>query len=292
LVHAVDGVDFTVENGETFALVGETGCGKTTLGRLILRLIEPTDGEIYFQNTPISEMEEKRLRRNIQMVFQDPYSSLNPAMRVEDLIGRPLEIHGLAKGEEKKKQVLGLLDKVGLKTEHTDRYPSAFSGGQRQRIAIARALSVSPNLVVMDEPTAALDVSIQAQILNLLKSLQEEFGLTYMLISHDLAVVENISHHVAVMYLGQIVELTMTDELFESPFHPYTKALLSAHPGFDVGEKENRIILRGPVASPITPPSGCRFHTRCPHRKKICVEIEPDSTDVGQGHYVSCHLFD
>ncbi len=293
-IKAVDGVSFFIRRGETLGLVGESGCGKTTTGRTILQLYRPTAGEVFFEGQNLCEMKGEKLRRmrkKMQMIFQDPYASLNPRMTVGNIIGEPLEVHNIAKGKEKMERVQELLRIVGLNPYFINRYPHEFSGGQRQRIGIARALALNPSFIICDEPISSLDVSIQAQIMNLLEDLQEKFGLTYLFIAHDLAVVRHVSDRVAVMYLGKLVELTDRDTLYREPLHPYTKALLSAVPIPDpfVEEKRERIILVGDVPSPANPPSGCRFHTRCPLVMDICKEEEPEFRDVGGEHWVACH---
>jgi oligopeptide transport system ATP-binding protein len=294
-VKAVDGLDFFVRKGETLGLVGESGCGKSTTGRSILQLYRPTAGSVMFLGKDLVKLqgeELRKMRRNMQMIFQDPYASLNPRMTVGDIIGEPLEVHNIAKGKEKKERVQELLKIVGLNPYFVNRYPHEFSGGQRQRIGVARALAVQPDFIVCDEPISALDVSIQAQIINLLEELQEKFHLTYLFIAHDLSVVRHISDRVAVMYLGKIVEMTDRDSLYKNPLHPYTRALLSAVPIPDpvVEEKRERIILTGDVPSPVNPPSGCRFHTRCPIAIEKCKTVDPEWRDAGNEHWVACHL--
>jgi oligopeptide transport system ATP-binding protein len=296
-VQAVSGVSFDIRKGETLGLVGESGCGKSTLGRSILRLIEPTSGQIFFKGKDITHLESselRKLRRNMQIIFQDPYASLNPRMTVESIIGEPLDIHKICKtSAERNQRILKLLDLCGLRREAISRYPHEFSGGQRQRICIARALAVDPEFIVCDEPVSALDVSIQAQIVNLMQDLQKELGLTYLFIAHDLKVVEHISTRVAVMYLGKVVEMATGEDLYGMPKHPYTKALLSAIPIPDPSYHKERIILRGDVPSPISPPSGCHFHPRCPSARANCKVDVPHLRDLrrpGQSlHDVSCH---
>ena len=294
VVKAVDGVSLTVEEGETLGIVGESGCGKSTLGRTILRLIEPTSGEIYFQNKNLLGLSQRELRdtrRQMQIIFQDPYASLNPRMRVGDIVGEGLEIHKLARGKAKRERVMELLQQVGLREDHYGRYPHEFSGGQRQRIGIARALAVNPKFIVADEPVSSLDVSIQAQIINLLQELQEKMHLTYFFISHDLRVVEHISHRVAIMYLGKIVEIAKSDTIYQDAKHPYTRALLSAVPLPDTSRKKERTVLQGDVPSPVHPPPGCSFHPRCPHREALCDKIEPSLDFDEHRHGVACHVF-
>jgi oligopeptide transport system ATP-binding protein len=295
-VQAVDGVSFTVKKGETLGLVGESGCGKSTTGRAILQLYKPTAGEVVFDGKDLTKLdsgEMRKMRRHLQMIFQDPYASLNPRMTVGNIVSEPMQIHNLVPKAERTKRVQELLQTVGLNPYFANRYPHEFSGGQRQRIGIARALAANPDFIVCDEPVSALDVSIQAQIVNLLEDFQDQFGLTYLFIAHDLSVVRHISDRVAVMYLGKIVEMADRNELYENPLHPYTKALLSAVPIPDpvIEKKRERLILTGDVPSPINPPSGCHFHTRCPYVMDICKQVDPPFTPKGPDHLVACHLY-
>lgn len=292
-VRAVENVSFTINKGETFGLVGESGCGKSTVGRTILRLYDKDGGEVIFRGKNIHALNKKeltQLRPKMQIVFQDPYSSLNPRMTVGDIVGEALVEHGICTKRNVKERVLEILNRCGLLPYHVDRYPHEFSGGQRQRIGIARALALEPEFIVCDEPVSALDVSIQSQIINLLSDLQSEYGFSYLFISHDLSVVKHVSHRIGVMYLGSMVEIAEKDELFRNPLHPYTKALLSAVPIPDPTVKKERIILTGDIPSPANPPSGCKFHTRCPYVMDKCKKEEPVMKDVGNDHMVACHL--
>jgi len=293
-IKAVDGISFGIHQGETLGLVGESGCGKSTTGRTILQLYRPTSGRVYFEGDDLTALTGnalRRMRQRMQMIFQDPYASLNPRMTVGTIVGEPLEVHGVARGMQKRERVQELLQLVGLNPYFVNRYPHEFSGGQRQRIGVARALALNPSFIVCDEPISSLDVSIQAQVVNLLEDLQERFGLTYLFIAHDLSMVRHIADRVAVMYLGKVVELTDRDSLYENPLHPYTQALLSAVPIPDplVEERRQRIILEGDVPSPANPPQGCNFNTRCPVVMDVCYQEEPEFTEVEDGHWVACY---
>ncbi|PFG07319.1 dipeptide ABC transporter ATP-binding protein [Bacillus sp. es.034] len=293
-VKAVDGVSFTVNKGETLGIVGESGCGKSTTGRMLMRLIDPSEGKVTFEDrelTSLSNSDMRKIRREMQMVFQDPFASLNPRHTVEKILEEPLKVHGMGSAKERKERVHELLNIVGLSSYHAKRYPHQFSGGQRQRIGIARALMTKPKLIIADEPVSALDVSIQSQVLNLMQDLQKEFGLTYIFIAHDLGVVRHISDRVGVMYLGKMVELSESENLYEKPLHPYTQALLSAVPVPDPDFKRETILLQGDIPSPSNPPSGCTFHTRCPHATDICKQKVPEFKEHQPGHYVACHLY-
>ncbi len=294
-VQAVDDVTFDIYKGETLGIVGESGCGKSTMGRLLVTLLDSTSGEILFEGKEVNSIRKnnrKDISKNIQIIFQDPYASLNPRMTIGDIIREPMKINGIASGDELEKKLDILLKQVGLASYHKDRYPHEFSGGQRQRVGIARAISVNPKLIICDEAVSALDVSIQAQILNLLSDLQKDLGFTYLFIAHGLNVVKHISDRVGVMYLGKLVEISTVDKLYSTPMHPYTQALLSAIPIPDPEKKKERIILTGDVPSPINPPTGCRFHTRCPKCMDICKQSEPNLVELESGHKVACHLYD
>lgn len=293
-VKAVDDISFFINKGETFGLVGESGCGKTTTGRTILRLNKPTSGQIIYDGKDITNVNMKPYRKKMQIVFQDPYASLDPRMTVGDIVGEAIDIHKLAKNKtERKEKIVALLERVGLNSEHANRYPHEFSGGQRQRIGIARALAVNPEFIVCDEPISALDVSIQAQVVNMFEELQQELGLTYLFIAHDLSIVKHISDRIGVMYLGKIVELGTSNEIAFESLHPYTKSLISAIPIPDpeISRTRKRIVLEGDVPSPVNPPSGCRFRTRCPYATELCAEKEPDFVEASSGHFVACHYY-
>ncbi len=293
-VKAVDDISFYVNEGETLGIVGESGCGKSTTGRMLMRLLEPSDGRVTFNGIEITDLSEaamRKLRREIQMVFQDPYASLNPRHTVEKILMEPLIVHQIGNPKERKQKVYGLLETVGLSKYHAKRYPHQFSGGQRQRIGIAKALMTNPKLIIADEPVSALDVSIQAQVLNLMQDLQKELKLTYIFIAHDLGVVRHISDRVGVMYLGRLVEIAPSEVLYAEPLHPYTKALLSAVPVPDPSYKREQIILEGDIPSPSNPPSGCTFHTRCPYRMDVCSKVSPSLEEVKPDQFVACHLY-
>ncbi|MGN8648104.1 ABC transporter ATP-binding protein [Gracilibacillus sp. HCP3S3_G5_1] len=293
-VKAVDGVSFDVYEKEVLGIVGESGCGKSTTGKSLLRLIDPTDGQIIFEDKDITNLKDnemRQVRRDLQIIFQDPYASLNPRHKIEKILSEPLIVHGIGTKKERKQKVREILEVVGLPAEAASRYPHQFSGGQRQRIGIARALILNPKLIICDEPVSALDVSVQAQILNLMEDLQEQYGLTYIFIAHDLSVVKHISHRVGVMYLGRMVELANNESLYDDPLHPYTRSLLSAVPDPDPDFKRERIILEGDVPSPSNPPSGCAFHTRCPECMDICKQVRPEFREIRDQHFVACHLY-
>ncbi|MGB9868040.1 MAG: ABC transporter ATP-binding protein [Bacillota bacterium] len=293
-VHAVDNVSFTINKGETFGLVGESGCGKTTTGRLILRLLEPTSGVVLYDGQNIFELDDgkmRQMRRKMQLIFQDAFSSFDPRKKVFDIVAEPLRVHRIASGAELRERVAQLLTTVGLEPRHGEEYPHELSSGQKQCVGIARAISLNPEFIVADEPISAVDVSVRAQVLNLLKDLQDRFGLTYLFISHDMSVIRYLADRVGVMYVGKLVEDAPKQELFRNPIHPYTKALLAAVPVEDPDERREREILEGDVPSPVNPPPGCRFHTRCKFARPVCAEEEPDLTDRGRGHFVACHVF-